>query len=140
MHRRLRQARAQHSSFSAPQLSGEHDQGIICDHLLHLLRRHVAPCDVARVRLVLFKFLRGVGFGATNPPVAAGRIVSGAAPTVNPVTVTIGGVRGTVLFSGIVAVGLYQINVVVPSVPSGNQAVQAVVDGVDSPVATVTVQ
>lgn len=78
--------------------------------------------------------LYGVGFGATKPAVSAGQVFNGpAAPTANPVTVTIGGAIANVTFAGIVEAGLYQINVVVPSVPSGDQAVLASVNGVASP-------
>lgn len=84
--------------------------------------------------------LYGVGFGPTNPAVPAGKPSTRTAPTTNPVTVTIGGKPATVLFSGIVAAGLYQINVTVPSVPSGDQTLQANVGGVSAPVAIVAVQ
>lgn len=84
--------------------------------------------------------LYGVGFGPTNPPVPAGQTFTGAAPTTNPVTVTIGGESTTVLFSGLVAAGLFQINVVVPSISSGDQVVQAAVGGIYAPTAKVTVQ
>jgi uncharacterized protein (TIGR03437 family) len=78
--------------------------------------------------------LYGVGFGPTNPHVAAGGAFSGAAPTANTVTVTIGGVQATVLFSGITSAGLYQFNVVVPSgAGSGDQLLQATVNGVQTP-------
>lgn len=69
--------------------------------------------------------LYGVGFGPTNPVVAAGAPYSGAAPTVSPITVTIGGKTANVLFAGIVEAGLYQITVVVPKVPSGDQLLVA---------------
>ena len=54
--------------------------------------------------------LYGVGFGPTNPSVPAVKPLPGRLPTTNPVTVTIGGKAARVLFSGIVASGLYQIN------------------------------
>ncbi len=74
--------------------------------------------------------LYGVGFGATDPPVKSGQPVTTAAATVNPVTVTIGGVSAPVTYSGIVGPGLYQINVVVPAgTPSGDQPIQASVSG-----------
>ena len=76
--------------------------------------------------------LFGVGFGPTNPPVRAGAVFSGNAPTVNPVTVTVGGVPATVTFAGITAAGLYQLNVVVPGVSSGDQAVLATVSGLQT--------
>ena len=84
--------------------------------------------------------LYGVGFGPINPPVPAGQAFAGAASTTNPVTVTIGGKSATVLFSGVVAAGLYQINLVVPSVAPGDQPVQAAVDETNAPMAIVTVQ
>ena len=76
--------------------------------------------------------LFGVGFGPTNPLVRAGAVFSGAAPTVNPVTVTVGGVPATVTFAGITSAGLYQLNVVVPGVSSGDQAVVATANGVQT--------
>jgi uncharacterized protein (TIGR03437 family) len=73
--------------------------------------------------------LFGVGFGPTNPPVPAGQVFSGAAPAVYGVTVTIGGVMAKVLFAGITESGLYQFNVVVPNVASGDQLLMASVAG-----------
>ncbi|MGH9667393.1 MAG: hypothetical protein ACRD9L_23465, partial [Bryobacteraceae bacterium] len=46
-------------------------------------------------------------------------------------TVTIGGAPAQVAFAGLTAVGLYQLNVVVPAgLPAGDNAIQAEVDGV----------
>jgi uncharacterized protein (TIGR03437 family) len=73
--------------------------------------------------------LFGGGFGPTNPPVAAGKVVAGAAPCVTLPQVTIGGMPATVSFAGIVGAGLYQLNVVVPNVGSGDQPLQASVSG-----------
>jgi uncharacterized protein (TIGR03437 family) len=84
--------------------------------------------------------LYGVGFGPTTTVVPAGQAFSGAAPTTNPVTVSIGGQPARVAFSGLVSAGLYQINVVVPNVPSGDHPVQATVGGVGTPTAFVAVQ
>jgi uncharacterized protein (TIGR03437 family) len=84
--------------------------------------------------------LYGVGFGPTTSTVPAGQGFSGAAPTTNPVTVNIGGQPAKVAFSGLVSAGLYQINVVVPNVASGDQPVQATVGGVGTPTAFVAVQ
>ena len=75
----------------------------------------------------------GVGFGPTTPSVAAGKAFSGTAPTINRVTVTIGGATAKVLFAGITASGVYQFNVVMPSVPSGDQTMVATVGGVLTP-------
>ena len=73
--------------------------------------------------------LYGVGFGTTTPPVPAGSSFSGAATLANPVSVTIGGVPATVAFAGLVSAGLYQLNVVVPYVASGEQSILASVRG-----------
>jgi trimeric autotransporter adhesin len=79
--------------------------------------------------LVLF----GVGFGPTSPVVAPGKAYTGEAPTTNTVSVTIGGAAAKVLFSGITEAGVYQLNVVVPQVSSGDQPLLATVAGVSTP-------
>ena len=85
--------------------------------------------------------LFGVGFGPTTPPVPAGVTFSGAAPTGSPVTITIGGVAARVIFEGLTAAGLYQVNVIVPNTPSGDQTLQATVNGVrTAPGALVTIE
>jgi uncharacterized protein (TIGR03437 family) len=84
--------------------------------------------------------LYGVGFGPTNPPVPAGSVFSGSAPTSNPVAITIGGVSASVVFAGITEAGLYQFNLTVPNAGSGDQALLATVNGVQTqsgPVVTV---
>jgi len=86
--------------------------------------------------------LYGVGFGPTIPQVKAGQAFVGAAPTVGPVSISIGGVPATVAFSGITEAGLYQFNLLVPqNAGSGDQAVTATVNGVTTPAGLlVTVQ
>ena len=85
--------------------------------------------------------LFGVGFGPTNPAVSAGQVYTGTgAPTVYPVTITIGGVSANVSFAGITEAGLYQFNLTVPNVGSGDQPLQASVNGVQTlsgPVVTI---
>jgi uncharacterized protein (TIGR03437 family) len=84
----------------------------------------VSPGDVVT--------LWGNGFGPTNPAVPAGQLPS--APAVLPnATVTIGGKAATIQFAGLTEVGLYQFNVVVPEVSSGNQAIAIQVQGVSTP-------
>ncbi|HXJ40273.1 MAG TPA: hypothetical protein VNH18_13420 [Bryobacteraceae bacterium] len=58
--------------------------------------------------LVLF----GVGFGPTTPAVAAGRVFTGSALTVGFVKLSINNVIVVPTFSGLVAAGLYQLNIV----------------------------
>ena len=74
--------------------------------------------------------LFGVGFGPTNPMVPAGQNPDQPAPVVNPVSITIGGVPAEVSFAGITSAGLYQFNLTVPNVASGDQTVTATVAGV----------
>jgi len=75
----------------------------------------------------------GTGFGATSYSQADGLVFTGAYPTTNTVTVTIGNTPATVLFAGLVGPGLYQINVVVPpTLADGNHAVVASVAGTSS--------
>ncbi len=67
--------------------------------------------------------LYGTGFGPTAPPSPIGQLVN-AAPLASQVTVRIGGMAADTQFAGIVGPGLYQFNVVVPSVPNGDNAVR----------------
>jgi uncharacterized protein (TIGR03437 family) len=57
-------------------------------------------------------------------------VFSAADPTTNTVTVKIGGVTATVLWAGLTAAGLYQINVTVPSgLTAGDNSFVATVGG-----------
>ena len=67
--------------------------------------------------------LYGSGFGVTLGSLTEGAATqSGALP--NLPAVTIGGKTATVAFAGVVAPGLYQFNVVVPALTSGEAAIQ----------------
>jgi len=78
--------------------------------------------------------LYGTGFGPTNPPVKSGLVVTSAAPAVDKVTITIGGLDAVVQFAGITGAGLYQINAVVPlSLTTGDQKIVATVNGLQTP-------
>lgn len=65
--------------------------------------------------------LLGVGFGAVTPDVPAGRIVSEFNQLVSPITFSFGQTPVTPAYAGLMpsggAVGLYQFNLVVPSIP-----------------------
>jgi uncharacterized protein (TIGR03437 family) len=76
--------------------------------------------------------LYGTGFGPTNPTTDFSQTFSGAPPTVNTVTATIGGVPATVQFAGLVAPGEYQFNVLVPGGLTGDNLVVLKVGGVSS--------
>lgn len=65
------------------------------------------------------------GFGATSPEVPSGILFQGAAPLPAslPVTVTVGGVPADLLFTGLSAAGLNQVNLRVPDLPPGEHPV-----------------
>jgi uncharacterized protein (TIGR03437 family) len=65
------------------------------------------------------------GFGQTSVPVVAGSSTQSGSLSPLPV-ITIGGIKATVQFAGLVAPGEFQFNVVVPSnAPSGDNAITA---------------
>ncbi|HVW86663.1 MAG TPA: choice-of-anchor V domain-containing protein [Bryobacteraceae bacterium] len=80
--------------------------------------------------LVLF----GVGFGPTNPAVAAGKVFAGAAATTTPVTLLVNNQPVTPAFSGLTSAGLYQFNLTVPSgLGAGDVALSAMAGGLQTP-------
>jgi uncharacterized protein (TIGR03437 family) len=82
--------------------------------------------------------LFGVGFGPTNPPVAAGQGFSSAAATLNSVTLLMNGRNVTPSFAGLSGAGLYQINLTVPSgLGTGDVSFQASVGGAQTPTGVV---
>ena len=64
--------------------------------------------------------LYATGLGDANPGYSDGQIVSAAIPLPSLPQVTIGGAPASVQYAGLIGPGLYQINVVVPQVPSGD--------------------
>ena len=73
--------------------------------------------------------LYGTGFGPTEPATPASQLISVPALLSRPAQVAIGGANAEVQWAGIVSSGLYQLNVVVPSVAAGDQPVQSSVSG-----------
>ena len=69
--------------------------------------------------------LYGNGFGTTSTPVVAGSVTQSG--TLSPLPlIKIGGVAAAVQFAGLVAVGKYQFNVVLPStLANGDQSITA---------------
>jgi uncharacterized protein (TIGR03437 family) len=64
----------------------------------------------------------------------AGKLYSGAAPSLTTPQITIGGVTAAVGFAGIVEAGLFQFNVTVPGgLGTGDKVLQASVNGVPAP-------
>lgn len=77
--------------------------------------------------------LFATGFGATSPPTPAGVVINPPyGQTVAPITVTIGGLSQTVN-AYVTAAGEWQLNVTIPSLPSGDQTLQVTVGGLQSP-------
>jgi len=76
--------------------------------------------------------LYGTGFGPTNPPVSASQLISQAVPLAGAPAVSIGGVSAVVNAANLVEAGLYQLNVTIPSVPTGDQPLQAQIAGFQS--------
>jgi uncharacterized protein (TIGR03437 family) len=82
----------------------------------------------------------GNGFGATNPAIPDGVLISMPLSLVTPPTVLIGGAVAQVVYAGLVGPGLYQFNVLVPQVDSGNVTVTAQIGGVTSPATMIAIQ
>jgi uncharacterized protein (TIGR03437 family) len=83
------------------------------------------------------------GLGAVAPAPLDGSPAPGAAQTLVPATVTIGGAPAPVAYAGLAPgfVGLYQINAQVPSgLPPGNQAVVITMNGIQSSIALLPVK
>jgi uncharacterized protein (TIGR03437 family) len=76
--------------------------------------------------------LYGTGFGPTTPALPTGQTVSAAAPLASAVQVSIGGAAATAGFAGLAGSGLYQFNVTVPALPSGDATLLANIGGVAS--------
>ena len=66
--------------------------------------------------------LYGIGFGNVTPNIPAGQIVAGSNQLSLPLRILFGGTQARVDYFGLApnAVGLYQFNVVVPSVPAND--------------------
>jgi uncharacterized protein (TIGR03437 family) len=75
--------------------------------------------------------LFGTGFGATNPAVLAGQLVTNAAPLAVAVTATVGGVPAPVL-GFLIDPGSYQFNLTVPNLPDGDAALSLSIAGMST--------
>ena len=82
----------------------------------------------------------GNGFGVTNPVQPDGSLVAAPLVLVTPPSVMIGGNPAQVVYAGLVAPGLYQFNVVVPQVDSGNVALTAQLGSISSPATMIAIQ
>ncbi len=102
-------------------------------HANYALANTASPAMVGETVLIYC-----TGLGAVSPSVADGVAASGSSQTMAAPTLTIGGVAvSSIPYSGLAPgfVGLYQINAVVPKVPSGNQPVIITVNGTQSSIA-----
>ena len=131
-------AAAQPAVFTVNQLGT--GQGIIVDPNFQI----AGPGNAVAAGTMITVFCAGLG--EVDQPITAGEAAPSSPPanTVNPVTVTIGGVQSEVLFSGLTPgfAGLYQVNVTVPEgVQPGNEVpVVLTVAGQTSPTVTMAVQ
>lgn len=73
----------------------------------------------------------GTGFGNTSPSVDPSRFFRGAAPLsdIDKLRVSVGGLNAEVVFAGLVAPGLYQINVTLPALLPGEYPILVTLDG-----------
>jgi uncharacterized protein (TIGR03437 family) len=79
------------------------------------------------------------GFGPTSVPVVSGSSVQSGTLATLPV-ITIAGIQAKVIYAGLVAPGEFQFNVYVPdNAPSGDDAVIATYNGVETPAAFLTI-
>jgi len=80
--------------------------------------------------------LWGTGFGPTNPAYPEGQILSPGASYLLPtgaVTIKVGSATAQVVYAGLAYAGVYQINIVVPTLADGDYAVVATIAGYNSP-------
>jgi uncharacterized protein (TIGR03437 family) len=75
-----------------------------------------------------------LGCGPTNPATHAGQVTAQNSDLASPYEVQIGRVPAKVSFAGMLAntIGLYQLNIVIPDVPAGDQPIELAVNGVSN--------
>ncbi len=91
------------------------------DYSLNNLSNPAHPGDI----IIIY----ATGLGPVSPTVATGTPASTAAQVTIPTSVTIGGLSAKVIYAGLAPsfVGLYQINVIVPSNTTSGNAVPVVI-------------
>jgi uncharacterized protein (TIGR03118 family) len=76
----------------------------------------------------------GTGFGVTTPAAVSGKIITTAAPLLLTPAILFDNIPGKVAFAGLIATGVYQFNVVVPTgLPDGDTPLVASTGGFSSP-------
>ena len=75
-----------------------------------------------------------LGCGPTSPATQGGVVTAATSPVSSSYELRIGGQKANVSFFGAIAgaIGLYQINAVVPNVGPGDQTIELIVDGVSN--------
>ncbi len=73
------------------------------------------------------------GLGRTAPDYPEGELVPIPLTAAMPVRVSVGGVGAEVLYAGLIAPGLYQLNIRIPGVPGGDQPLRVEVGTASSP-------
>jgi uncharacterized protein (TIGR03437 family) len=75
--------------------------------------------------------LYGVGFGPVTPSMAAGQLVQQLNALALPLQMSVGGIPATLIYDGLAPgyTGLYQINLTIPSAPTGNAALTFTLGG-----------
>jgi uncharacterized protein (TIGR03437 family) len=135
-------AAAQPAVFT-PSQSGQ-GQGYVLVHDAAGIETLADPSKPAHAGDVLVTYCAGLG--VTNPAIPAGSPASLTAlsPTVNSVTMTVGGVNAPVFFAGLAPgfVGLYQVNATMPTgvTPGDAVVVVLIVGGQSSPPVTMSVR
>lgn len=98
--------------------------------------------SVNTVRAVPYEnvILWATGLGPTNPPQPTGQVLSGPVPLASPLQISIGGQTVTPQFVGLVFSGVYQINLTIPQLPSGDATITLSVNGVAAASTLVPIQ
>ena len=75
--------------------------------------------------------LYGIGFGPVTPSIPAGQLAQQLNMLAMPLLVNLGGIPATLSYDGLAPgyTGLYQINLIVPSIPAGNAALAFTLGG-----------
>jgi uncharacterized protein (TIGR03437 family) len=92
----------------------------------HLLGATTATSTAAPGQSLIFY---ATGLGPTSPAQPAGQLVQTPSPITSKIDVTIGNQTAPVTFAGLIGSGLYQINVTVPALPTGDAPVTLTVGG-----------
>jgi uncharacterized protein (TIGR03437 family) len=116
-----------------------HGQGVIVNGITNQLADGGAPVKAGDIVVIYC-----TGLGAVNPSQAPGTAATGPTPTVQPVSVTIGGQNASVAYAGLTPgyAGLYQVNATVPDGVTAGSAVPVVLStaGQTSPPVTIVVR